>query len=134
MVNFFSLKIKKSKVIPTINNAGLLSILLAVYSMLVYFFVLAIGQSMPFEMDLNSMMISAGLFLILGLGVYFRNRFFAIVLVIVYILDRISSLVLFSLNGNIISSVISFFIGIVFTMYFIRGAKAVFVYHKHLKK
>lgn len=130
----FSLRIKKSKVISTINNAGLLSILLAIYSILVYFFVLAMGQSMPFEMDLTSMLISSGLFLILGLGVYFKNRVFAVALVVIYFLDRISSLVLFSLNGNIISSVISFLIGIIFTMYFIRGAKAVFVYHKHIKK
>ena len=134
MINLFSLRIKKSKVVSTINNAGLLSILLAIYTFLVYLFVLAIGQSMPFEIDLMSMILGVGLFLILGLGVYFRNRFFAVALVVIYALDRLFSLVVFILNGDVISSILGLFVGFVFTMYFLRGAKAVFVYHKHFKK
>ena len=134
MANIFSLRIKKNEVIKTINTAGILAIILGAFSLLIYLIFSATNNGVPFGASLSSLIWGVSIFFILGLGVCLRNRVFAVGLIIYFIIDRISSIVLLTISGNMVGVMSTLIFGVFFMVVFLRGAKAIFVYHKHIKK
>ena len=131
MDNIFSLRISKNKVLPTIQMAGGLAIFISIFSLIIFF--VFIIKDLSDSLSIILFILTPVLLLLLGVGVLFKNRFSAIVLIVVYVIDRILSTIFSAISGNERAAIIAGIMGVFFTMYFIRGAKATFVYHKHIK-
>lgn len=125
-----SLKIRKDKVNSTIRDYGCLGIVLVVLNLAVAF----LGFE-PYETNLLAVVFISILLLSLSLGILQKSRICATGFMAFYLFDTIVASV-YSIFGEFS---FAYFISIFFVRFFIlfllfKGTKAVYVYHKFIKK
>ncbi|MBI2129777.1 hypothetical protein HYU07_06080 [Candidatus Woesearchaeota archaeon] len=137
MRDLVSFRIRKDEVVEIIKGTSYLGIFIAILTLVATFFVtpLLFGP-----LDITAQIINtfgAVIILLLSIGIYFKNRFCAIALLIIYVIDTLSLFIMpFISNFSVekYSVVISgIAVHIFFLFYFIKGTKAVFVYRKYIK-
>ena len=131
MDNLFTLRIRKDKVVRTIMNAGVLAMGLVLFTLLWHLLTLGFVSG---SLATIGTFIGVLVFLILGVGILLKSRIAAVMLVVVYGIERVFNLIYYSISGNESLAAISTVIGVFFFMVFLRGAKATMVYHRHLKR
>ncbi|MBU0616014.1 MAG: hypothetical protein KJ601_08050 [Nanoarchaeota archaeon] len=129
-MEIFSLKIRKDKVKETINTAGGIGIFFAIMTVVSYFLFNPVFDEFSFAITL----ITGILIALLSMLVFLKSRIASILLLVLFTLDRIGGIVIYTVQQNIGAFVSTIFIGAVFFMALLRGAKATIIHHKHIKK
>jgi hypothetical protein len=133
MGDFFNLKIREDKVIPTIRLMGIWGIF--------YFFLLTLSSILLYVLNGMSTLITvntimAVIVLLLSGGVLLKNSLSAYLLCAIYLIE-LSITLIFSIVGVFLGEA-SFGAGLLLRMilipFFLRGTKATIVYHKYIKK
>ncbi len=130
--NFFTLKIRKDKVIETINVAAGLGIFIAIFSIILFFWL--VPKSEFYSTNLIIVLGELLVYLLLSLGVFLKSRISAILLLAIFIFDKISiGIYAIIYNMGIVSPTSNFIVGFFIAFLLLRGVKATFVYHKYMK-
>lgn len=124
MMDFFTLKIRKDKVNYTIKEAALAGFFVAFSTMMIAFFTPS-GFNALYIADIS-------MYVLLSFGVLFNNRLSAVLITIYFSAAKIFLFIMLSVSGMIIGAILQILIGLLFAVIFLRGTKAVFLYHKHL--
>lgn len=136
MENIFSLRIKKDKVIETINQGAGIGITIAIMTIV---YALLIG---PYLVGIDSiskitLLIICGIVTLFSIGIYFKSRFCAVSLLVVYFIDIIFLFISGILSKNSSATYNPAISGIIIHIFFfiilLRGTKAIFIYHKYIK-
>lgn len=125
MMDFFTLRIRKNKVMYTIKEAALAGFFVA-------FMTLMFGFMTPGIMN-AAYITEIAAYILLSFGVLFRNRLSAVLITLYFFIAKVYLFILFSASGQTVAAMSQIFVGALFMMVFLRGTKAIFVYHKHIK-
>ncbi len=124
MENIFSLKIRKDKVIGIIKQTSGLGIAVAILTLISAFIV----------DPLIVYLLIALIVFVLSIGIYFKSRFCVVLLFAIYSADMFLIFIFGSIRGGEVSTMVApIVIHIFFLILFLKGVKAIFIYHKYIK-
>ncbi len=123
IIDFIMLRIKKKSLVFNIN---LTAWIIAIFAVLSFIFDLIVYDSS----QLANSAINTGVLLFFALGFYLKSRVISSLLLFFHLLDVISDIT------NLLSAadVMWFIFKLLFLVILIRGTKAIFIYHKFVKR